>query len=96
MKKDADPIFLKHNSEEDKRRFCIACIILVSCFVYSSTLKTVAVYSSEMSVNFSRTTRRYNPEIELFKRFLSENMLSPWNYCTTDLPLSNGRTGERI
>jgi hypothetical protein len=35
---------------------------LVSCLVYSSTLKMEATYSSKTSVDFQRTTRRYIPE----------------------------------
>jgi hypothetical protein len=35
---------------------------LVSCSVYSSTLKIEEIYSSETSVDFQRTTRRYIPE----------------------------------
>jgi hypothetical protein len=35
---------------------------LVSCSVYSSTLKVEAIYSSETWVVFQRTTRSYNPE----------------------------------
>jgi hypothetical protein len=40
-------------------------ILLVSCFVYSSTLKMEAVCSSEMLCSL-RTTRRYNRETVLF------------------------------
>jgi hypothetical protein len=32
----------------------------VSCLVYSLTLKTQVIYSSEMSVDFQRNTFRYN------------------------------------
>jgi hypothetical protein len=41
-----------------------ACYLLplVSCLAYSSTLKVDATSSSETSVNFQRTTRRYIPE----------------------------------
>jgi hypothetical protein len=35
---------------------------LVSCLAYSSTLKMEATSSSEKSVDFERTTRRYIPE----------------------------------
>jgi hypothetical protein len=35
---------------------------LVSCLAYSSTLKMEAKCSSEVSVDFRRTTRRYTPE----------------------------------
>jgi hypothetical protein len=33
-----------------------------ACLTYSSTLKMQAIVSSEMSVDFQRTTRRYIPE----------------------------------
>jgi hypothetical protein len=37
-------------------RLCIPpAFTLVSCLVYSSTLKTEAIYSSEMYVDFQRT-----------------------------------------
>jgi hypothetical protein len=35
---------------------------LVSCFAYSWTVKMVSTCSSEMSVDFQRTTRHYIPE----------------------------------
>jgi hypothetical protein len=33
--------------------------MLISCLVYTSTLKIEAIYSSEASVDFQRVTRRY-------------------------------------
>jgi hypothetical protein len=36
--------------------------MLVSCLAYSSALKTEMIYSSEKSIDFQRTTRRYIPE----------------------------------
>jgi hypothetical protein len=36
--------------------------MLVSCMAYSSTLKIEVICSSETSVDFQRTTRRYIPE----------------------------------
>jgi hypothetical protein len=42
--------------------FTAAYFMLVSCLAYSSTLKMEAPYSTEKSVGFQRTTRRYNPE----------------------------------
>jgi hypothetical protein len=39
-----------------------ACFALVSCLAYSSTLKMEAICSSETSVGFHGTTRRYIPE----------------------------------
>jgi hypothetical protein len=38
-----------------------ACLLLVSCLAYASALKVEATYSSETSVDFQRTTQRYNP-----------------------------------
>jgi hypothetical protein len=40
----------------------VACFMLVYCLAYSSTLKMEAICSSETSVYFHRTTRRYMPE----------------------------------
>jgi hypothetical protein len=39
-----------------------ACSMLVSCLVYSLTLKIEETCSSETSVDFQRTKRRYIPE----------------------------------
>jgi hypothetical protein len=39
-----------------------SCYALVSCLAYSSTLKMEATCSSETSVEFQRTIRRYTPE----------------------------------
>jgi hypothetical protein len=36
--------------------------ILVSCLVYSSTLKMEAIFSSKTEVDFQRSTRRYIPQ----------------------------------
>jgi hypothetical protein len=36
--------------------------LLVSCLAYSSTMKTEATCSSETSVDFLRSTRRYIPD----------------------------------
>jgi hypothetical protein len=38
------------------------CLMLVYCLVYSSILKMEAVRSSETSLEFYRTTQRYNKE----------------------------------
>jgi hypothetical protein len=41
-------------------RLCLSHVfMLVSCLVYSSTLKVKATSSSETSVDFQRTTRRF-------------------------------------
>jgi hypothetical protein len=39
----------------------VACFLLVTCLAYISTLKTKAVFSSEISVNLTRATRRHIP-----------------------------------
>jgi hypothetical protein len=43
-----------------------SCFILLSCLACSPTLKIQAKRSSETSVDFERTTRRYTQKIELF------------------------------
>jgi hypothetical protein len=40
--------------------------MLISCFAYSSNLKTKATGSSEISIDFQRATRRYIPDDKLF------------------------------
>jgi hypothetical protein len=54
------------------------CFALGSCLAYSSTLKMEATRSSETSVDFHRTTRRYNPEVRTFHKQRCENL----KYCT--------------
>jgi hypothetical protein len=50
---------------------------LVSCSAYSSTLKMEAIYFSETSVDFQRTTRRYIPQDgTLHERFF--RTAGPW------------------
>jgi hypothetical protein len=43
--------------------------MLVSCLAYSSTMKMEATYSSETSVDFQRTKRRYIPEDKTIQNF---------------------------
>jgi hypothetical protein len=44
-------------------RLCLPpAFTLVSCSAYSSTLKMEAIWSSETTVDFQRTTRRYISE----------------------------------
>jgi hypothetical protein len=50
--------------------------ILVSCLVYSSNLKIVAIYSSEKSVDFQRTTQRYTPEDRTLRNHSCKNPVS--------------------
>jgi hypothetical protein len=48
---------------QERNRLCLPpAFTLVSCSAYSSTLKMEAICSSETSVYFQRTTRRYMPE----------------------------------
>jgi hypothetical protein len=48
---------------KDNRRFGGTCrLYVVSCLAYSSTLKMEETCSSETSVDFQQTTRRYVPE----------------------------------
>jgi hypothetical protein len=49
---------------DDGRR---ACFMLVYCLTYSSALKMEATRSSETSVDFPRTTRRYIAETKHFR-----------------------------
>jgi hypothetical protein len=48
----------------------------VSCLAYSSTLKIEATCSSEASVDFQRTTRRYIPEYKSLHYHRCENLKS--------------------
>jgi hypothetical protein len=47
---------------------------LVFCLAYSSTLKMEATCSSETSVDFQRTTRRYIPEDKTLHNHRCENL----------------------
>jgi hypothetical protein len=47
---------------------------LVSCTVYSSTLKMEAIFSSETSVGFQRTTWLYIPESSTLHNHSCENL----------------------
>jgi hypothetical protein len=61
---------------------------LVSCLAYSSTLKMEATCSSETSVDFQRTTRRYIPEVRtLFTLFQAD--VSSWNSEASDRKMRN-------
>jgi hypothetical protein len=43
----------------ESRALFATCFTLVYCSAYSSTLNVDAIYSSETSVDFQRTTQRY-------------------------------------
>jgi hypothetical protein len=58
-------------------RFCLPPdFTLVSCLAYSSTPKIEAIYSSETSVDFQRTKRRYIPEDIALHNHRRENLKS--------------------
>jgi hypothetical protein len=58
-----------------RRQLCLTPVIaLVSCSVYSSTLKIEATSSSETSVDFQRTTWRYIPEDRTFRKHCCEKL----------------------
>jgi hypothetical protein len=64
-----------------KRPCCLPpAFTLVSCFSYSSTLKVEAIYSSETSADFQRSTQRYIPEDSTFHNHRSENLKSYKNF----------------
>jgi hypothetical protein len=50
--------------------------LLISCLAYSSTLMNEATCSSETSVDFQRTARRYIPEDGTFHTHRCENLKS--------------------
>jgi hypothetical protein len=52
------------------------CFTLVSFLAYSSTLKMEATCSSEMSLDFQRTTRCYIPEDRTLHNHRCENLRS--------------------
>jgi hypothetical protein len=52
------------------------CFALVSWLTYFSTLRMEATCSSETSVDFQRTTRRYIPEDRTLHNHLYENLKS--------------------
>jgi hypothetical protein len=56
--------------------FLAACFMLVSCLVYSSTMELEATRSSETSVDFRRTRRRYIPEDRTIHNHRCENLIS--------------------
>jgi hypothetical protein len=70
---------------------------LVSCSAYSSTLKMEAIWSSETSVDFQRTTQRYIPEHSTLHNRRCENLKSYGSYgCFISDGPCNYRTSERV
>jgi hypothetical protein len=67
-----------------KVKLCLPlAFTLVSCSAYSSTLKMLAICSSETVIDFQRTTRRYIPEESILLLFSSAvlNRLDPFHWC---------------
>jgi hypothetical protein len=63
------------------RSLLAARFMLAFSFTHSSILKMESKFSSEMSVDFQRTTRRYSPEeITLHNRLVSA-MTTPNIFC---------------
>jgi hypothetical protein len=60
--------------------------MLVSCLVYSSTLKMDATGSSETSIDFHRSIRRYITEDRILRNHRCENLIS----CTGNRRFSLG------
>jgi hypothetical protein len=56
--------------------------MLISCLIYSSTLKTEATCSYENSVDFQRTTRRYIQEDGTFRNHRCQNLKSHYEFYT--------------
>jgi hypothetical protein len=54
----------------------LARFMQISCLAYSVTVKMGATYSSEMSVDFQRTTWRYIPEDRTLHNHRCENLKS--------------------
>jgi hypothetical protein len=60
----------------NKQALLATCFTLASCLAYSSTLKIEATCSSETSVDFQWTTRRYIPENRTLQNRRCENLRS--------------------
>jgi hypothetical protein len=59
------------------------CFMLDSCLPHPSKLKMQAIFFSETSVRFQRTTWRYVPEDRTLHKRLCENLKSYWAICST-------------
>jgi hypothetical protein len=65
------------NQRENSAWLCLSpAFKLVSCSVYSSTMKMEAIRSSETLVDFQRTTQRYIPGDSNFHNYRCENLKS--------------------
>jgi hypothetical protein len=59
---------------QGRRSLHSTCFTLVSCFAFSSNLMIEAKFSSEASVDFQRTIRRYMPEDRTLRNNRCENL----------------------
>jgi hypothetical protein len=62
LRRNMSPIYSGSNSKTSKKaslRLPDSCFKLISCLAYSSTMKIEATCSSEKSIGFKLTTRRY-------------------------------------
>jgi hypothetical protein len=57
------------SKNKPSKAFLATCFVLVSCLVYSLILKMKAIYSSETSINFQRTTRVISQKTVFFKLY---------------------------
>jgi hypothetical protein len=64
------------SSNEKWGRCLPPAFMLVCCSAYSWTLNMEAIFSSETSVDFERTTRRYIPEVSTLHNHRCENLKS--------------------
>jgi hypothetical protein len=72
-----------------KAELCLSpAFTLVSCSAYSSILKMEAISSTEMSVDFQRTARRYIPEDSTLRNKRCEN-LKPYRILPDTLFATN-------
>jgi hypothetical protein len=62
---------------------------LLSCMAYTSTLKMEAICSSESSVDFQRTTRRYITEYRTLRHHHCENLKSNILFCLVALDMED-------
>jgi hypothetical protein len=63
-----------------------ACVILVLCFTYVSTLMVQVTRSSEAAVDFQRTTRSYIPEDRTLHKQLCKNLRAIENALLRRIP----------
>jgi hypothetical protein len=69
-------IILSQATQARKTEHQFARFLFLPCMTYSSVLKTGAVRSSKMEVNFYQTTCHHSLEEFTFYRYLSENLKS--------------------